>query len=110
MAIPFMPWISDVPQNSEVDDYNKAIPELASKVEKMKAVRNTHFLELTVNLTLFLFLFHHSSTACSIRCLNLFQICANAGKMLTALETLSNIKFEELSIDETTGLPYIGKD
>ena len=42
VAIPFMPWISDVPQNSEVDDYNKAIPELASKVEKMKAVRNTH--------------------------------------------------------------------
>jgi hypothetical protein len=46
-----MPWILDVPQNSEFDDYNKAIPELASKVEKMKVVRKIYFLEPTVNLS-----------------------------------------------------------
>jgi len=62
VATSFMPWILDVPQNSEFDEYNKAIPELASKVEKMKAVSNIHFLEPTVNLPLFSFLFHHSRT------------------------------------------------
>lgn len=51
VANSFMPWILDVPQNSEFDDYNKAIPELASKVEKMKVVRKIYFLEPTVNLS-----------------------------------------------------------
>ena len=55
VANSFMPWILDVPQNSEFDEYNKAIPELASKVEKMQAVSNIHFLEPTVNLPLFPF-------------------------------------------------------
>jgi hypothetical protein len=40
----------------------------------------------------------------------LFQICEDAGKIVTALEKLSNIKFEEPSVDIATGLPYIQKD
>ena len=63
MASSFMPWILDVPENSEFDEYNKAIPELAGKVEKMQA------------------------------------ICEDAGKIVTALEILSNIKLEEPSVD-----------
>jgi hypothetical protein len=74
VANSFMPWILDVSQNSEFDEYNKAIPKLASKVEKMKA------------------------------------ICEDAGKIVTALETLSNIKFKEPSVDVTTRLPFIQKD
>jgi len=66
VANSFMPWILDVSQNSEFDEYNKAIPKLASKVEKMKAVSSIHFLEITVNLPLFSFLFHHSRTTHSI--------------------------------------------
>jgi hypothetical protein len=34
-----MPWILDTPQNSELDEYNEVIPELASKVEKIREVR-----------------------------------------------------------------------
>jgi hypothetical protein len=37
-----------------MEEYNKVIPELASKVEKMKAVRNVYFVEPTVNLSVFL--------------------------------------------------------
>jgi hypothetical protein len=50
MASSFMPWILDVPKNSEFDEYNRAIPELATKVEKMQAVSNIHFLEPTISL------------------------------------------------------------
>lgn len=74
VANSFMPWILDVPRNSELDEYNKVIPELASKVQKMKA------------------------------------ICEDADKIPTALEILSNIKFEEPSIDESFSLPHIQKD
>lgn len=74
VANSFMPWILDVPKNSEFDEYNKAIPKLASKVETIKA------------------------------------ICEDTGKIVTALETLSNIKFKEPSVDVTTCLPYIQKD
>jgi hypothetical protein len=109
VANSFMPWILDVPRNSELDEYNKVIPELASKVQKMKAVRNIHFLQPTVNLSVLL-LFHHSSTTFSIKCTNLFQICEDADKIPTALEILSNIKFEEPSIDESFSLPHIQKD
>lgn len=66
VANSLMPWILDVPQNSEFDEYNKVIPKLASKVEKMKVVSSIHFLEITVNLPLFSFLFHHSRTTHSI--------------------------------------------
>jgi len=61
-----MPWILDVPQNSEFDEYKKAIPELASKVEKTKAVSSIHFLEPTVSLPLLSHPFHHSRTTHSI--------------------------------------------
>jgi len=66
VANSFMPWILDVPKNSEFDEYNKTIPKLASKVETIKAVSSIHFLEITVNLTLFSFLFHHSRTTHSL--------------------------------------------
>lgn len=66
VASSFMPWILDVPQNSEFDGYDKAIPELASKVEKMQAVSNIYFLEPTVKLPLFSFLFHQSRTTHSL--------------------------------------------
>lgn len=39
MANFLMPWILDTPQNSELDKYNEVIPELASKVEKIREVR-----------------------------------------------------------------------
>jgi hypothetical protein len=34
-----MPWILDTPQNSELDEYNEVILELANKVEKIREVR-----------------------------------------------------------------------
>jgi hypothetical protein len=103
-AISLMPWILDVPRNSEFDEYNKVVPELASIVEKVKAVSNIHFLEPTVNLPFFLSLFHYSSTTHSIQCLNIFQVCEDVGKIPTGLEILSNIKIEEPSIDVTTSV------
>lgn len=38
MANFLMPWILDTPRNSELDEYNEVIPELASKVEKIKEI------------------------------------------------------------------------
>ncbi|PNF27288.1 hypothetical protein B7P43_G04695 [Cryptotermes secundus] len=40
MANFLMPWILDTPQNSELDKYNEVIPELASKVEKVREICN----------------------------------------------------------------------
>jgi hypothetical protein len=51
MVNSFRPWISDVPQNSELDKYNKLVSELASKVEKINAVSNIHFLKPPINLS-----------------------------------------------------------
>jgi hypothetical protein len=39
MANFLMPWILDTPRNSELDEYNEVIPELARKVEKIREVR-----------------------------------------------------------------------
>lgn len=44
------------------------------------------------------------------RGMNLFQICEDAGNILAALEELSKIEFEELSIDEKLCLPYMRKE
>lgn len=42
MATFLMPWILDTPRNSELDEYDKLVPELANKAEKMRGVRNIY--------------------------------------------------------------------
>jgi hypothetical protein len=44
MATFLMPWVLGTHQNSKLDEYDKLIPELANKVEKMRGVRNIYFL------------------------------------------------------------------
>jgi hypothetical protein len=46
-----MPWIVDTCQNSELDEYNELIPEVANKVEKIRRVRNIYFSFDNVRVT-----------------------------------------------------------